>query len=745
MSATTAPRAAELAWTVALVALGGLALSSGYEGWTATAALVGTAVAGILLVVLGRAVRLSTFVVTVVALTLLVLLVTVLLRSGDAPADARPWQLLADAVPRLVTGPRPAPAVPDLLAPGILLVGLVAVLVGVRTGRDRRHRASPLVGALVLYVAGTALTAGEADRWGLVAAALLVVTVAGWSLLGSVASGSGAVEGPVRQRFVAAGALAAVALPLVVAGALLDRADAFDPRTVVDPPVTRVVVANPLPQLDAWARDPERELFGVTGDVFPLHLAVLTDYDGAAWAAPSAFRPLGEADPVLPAGDRRARVVNRVTLVDLPRPWLPVSGSPQSVGLGSALVDADSGSLIDPRATSGTSYDVVGLVDAPDDATALAAALPDPVAVPAQLLAIPGIPEGLREYARSAVEGAGTPFARAKAIEAAVRGTRTLDPEAPGGSSYRRVQTFLLGEEGTSGAQAGGPEQFATSFAVLARAVGLPTRVVVGFTPGTDAVEGSPGTRLVRGRDALAWPEVYFAGAGWVPFSPTPEVAEFGPDVDDDAPIPSVPPTPAANPSGAVTVEVAAPPGAQRGTDLAPILVGTAAVLGAALLPLLVLGAMRLRLRAAHRRAGVPGAWAELLDVAHLADLRSHDGQDAREVATALDLTAGGSAARAVVRAAEHDAWAPDPSATTADAAWRGTREVARGVRRSLPPRRRLLWGVTPSVLRRPADGSVPVSRSRKVPPSHLLSEPGSVEHHGAARWARQVPADREG
>jgi len=53
----------------------------------------------------------------------------------------------------------------------------------------------------------------------------------------------------------------------------------------------------------------------------------------------------------------------------------------------------------------------------------------------------------------------------------------------------------------------------------MARSLGLPTRVNVGFTRGT---LGSDGSYLVTLRNAHAWPEVYFVGVGWVRFEPTP-------------------------------------------------------------------------------------------------------------------------------------------------------------------------------------------------------------------------------
>ena len=69
-------------------------------------------------------------------------------------------------------------------------------------------------------------------------------------------------------------------------------------------------------------------------------------------------------------------------------------------------------------------------------------------------------------------------------------------------------------------------EQFAGAFAAMARAVGLPTRVAVGFAPGVYD-EGS-GEFSVRARDAHAWPEVWLAGLGWTQFEPTPAGDEPG-------------------------------------------------------------------------------------------------------------------------------------------------------------------------------------------------------------------------
>jgi transglutaminase-like putative cysteine protease len=62
-------------------------------------------------------------------------------------------------------------------------------------------------------------------------------------------------------------------------------------------------------------------------------------------------------------------------------------------------------------------------------------------------------------------------------------------------------------------------EQFAGTYAAMMRTIGVPSRVAVGFTSGKQTSEG---TYSVLGKNAHAWPEVWFDGLGWVPFEPTP-------------------------------------------------------------------------------------------------------------------------------------------------------------------------------------------------------------------------------
>jgi transglutaminase-like putative cysteine protease len=62
-------------------------------------------------------------------------------------------------------------------------------------------------------------------------------------------------------------------------------------------------------------------------------------------------------------------------------------------------------------------------------------------------------------------------------------------------------------------------QQYATAMAVLARELGIPARITVGYQAGTLQDDG---TYLVQTKNAHAWVEVFFEGYGWLQFEPTP-------------------------------------------------------------------------------------------------------------------------------------------------------------------------------------------------------------------------------
>jgi transglutaminase-like putative cysteine protease len=119
----------------------------------------------------------------------------------------------------------------------------------------------------------------------------------------------------------------------------------------------------------------------------------------------------------------------------------------------------------------------------------------------------------LPQLARDITAGSATPFDAAIALQRwfTTDGGFTYSTQIEGGSDEDALAVFL--EE-----RVGYCEQFAATMALMARSVGIPARVVVGFTQGR--LEGNQW--VVRGTDAHAWPELWMGSAGWVRFEPTP-------------------------------------------------------------------------------------------------------------------------------------------------------------------------------------------------------------------------------
>jgi transglutaminase-like putative cysteine protease len=626
--------------------------------------------------------------------------------ASGAVSGAGWLAVVRDGVARLLTAPRPAPSTVDLLVPGALLAVLVGLWVGIRAAAPHGGLFAPAVGAAVLYVGGALLSAGQADRNGAVAALLVACTVAGWAVL----------ERPAQRRSATfARALPGMAFAAAVAALLaagLPARGGFEPRHLVSPPPLPLVERNPLPRLAAFAQQGDRELFRHTSGERMLHLVAMTDFDGASWEAGARYRPVGAvASAELPAGNRRTEVSADITISGLDGAWLPAPGTPTAVSLPQTQVDTESGSLVVAGGLrAGLRYQVRGWVDTPADADLAVGAVP----AATTYLQVPRLPFLFAEYLRGVLRGASTPFEQAVVIESAVRENRRLDPKAPAGSSYARLEMFLFGRTGLPGAQAGTSEQFATAFAVLARAAGLPTRVMVGFRPGTRQPDG---TWVVHGRDALAWPEVYFTGHGWVPFDPTPAGAEATLPISDarrqvldrvgqnQPPSPGPEPTPA-KPTPVATASAAAPtaaPGIAAGGGDPYDLAGAAQVASTALaVAVAALALARSLRRRRHRRAGARGAWSEVLDLLVLLGRRPPPWRTAGWVAADLAAavpTGDHHPALRLATYADRAMFSPSQANSIVDDPWPQLRRLRRAVRRSVPWYRRLTWPIDPRPL----------------------------------------------
>lgn len=251
-----------------------------------------------------------------------------------------------------------------------------------------------------------------------------------------------------------------------------------------------------------------------------LRLASLPQFNSSGWSNVQIRLNSGNQLPVVPgltdtAGPERDV---SVTVRDFQSQYLPMPYAPRTfTAAGDWRYDANSLTVVNgsnqPQALRNLSYSVTSVEVAPTAEQLDKAVAGTPLdssitgAIPKDL------PEDLIRLTQDVVRGQDTPAAKAAAIQAYLRGgTFTYSTEPLPGNGYRALENFLLHD------RRGYCEQFAASMAMMARIVGIPSRVSVGFLPGKK--DGD--TWRVAIRDMHAWPELYFAGYGWVRFEPTP-------------------------------------------------------------------------------------------------------------------------------------------------------------------------------------------------------------------------------
>ncbi|MHB8997305.1 MAG: DUF4129 domain-containing transglutaminase family protein [Armatimonadota bacterium] len=143
-----------------------------------------------------------------------------------------------------------------------------------------------------------------------------------------------------------------------------------------------------------------------------------------------------------------------------------------------------------------------------------------PEEILAQDLQLPAdLPQRVRELAVELTREALTPYEKARAIEQHLmyEYKYTLAPPISRPNDF--IDYFLFESK------RGFCHHFAGSMVIMCRAIGLPTRLASGYLRGEEDQEDSD-LYTVREKDAHVWPEVYFKGAGWISFEPTPPEPE---------------------------------------------------------------------------------------------------------------------------------------------------------------------------------------------------------------------------
>lgn len=635
-------RSAWLTYVTAVVAVAAAAVAFWrvYEPSALPVPIVaGTALgAGVALLALRapRAVRLPLWVVGTFVAAVLAGLMTaatsarpsVALLSSAAFAGVR--RSVIGGISRVLTTTLPAPPTPDLLPQVAVLCAVAAALAVVLARRGGVVAFAP-AGAILV----TALIIGVGGSGSVLAVALPLAVVVAVGLLRRTRA----------VAVVAAVAVAAAGVSLGPAAASAVGRHPYDPRDLQAAQVDLAQPANPLDLLPGWLLRPNGPLFRATVDAAweaqtpDWRLATFDTFDGQSWTESTPAVSIGYQ--VRAPGTTNAGATShvRVTPDGLPGIYVPLPGRLTQVDRPTLAYDLTGDALLDPKGVAGKTYDLSASVTSYDVATLRDASVATDAVAQAALATPSCTPKVLVTAAQVAVKGATRPVQQAQGIAQflGTTGGFANDPKAPSGHSCGRIQQLFTGDH------RGTPEQFATAFVLMARSVGLPTRLVVGFQPGT--VAGN--TVVVDTGNATAWPEVDLAGVGWVPFDPTPRsgIVNAAQRAKSLAAVRQAgAPDPNQGGGGAGGDQTPPPPApvTQHGGGFGLPWWGIVLIVlgggGLLLVPSGVLAAKAAR-RRRRRRVGVLGAWAELLD--RLAERgRTVTALTTREVHRILSITA---------------------------------------------------------------------------------------------------------
>jgi transglutaminase-like putative cysteine protease len=417
----------------------------------------------------------------------------------------------------------PAPPFRSLMTASVIAVWASATAAHALAVRSRSAVLPLLPPAALIAFAG--VVTDEGPRPGYVAAFLAVAfaVLFGGALLRLGAWGPrlgrrpGVAEGARWARWLG---LAALGTALVVPGVLPGLKGGAILR--LDRPDARVTISPIVDIRPSLLRQPAADLFTVESDV-PAYwrLVTLDRFNGRIWTAsdPSARRGEVVESPIdVLAGtppEEGIRIEQAIEIGELSSPWLPAAYRPVSVamdGLG-ARWDREADILAaDEEPGAGFRYRVTSVVPEPSPSR-LERLNPPHLGEASPLVGLPlQTPARVYEIAAVLTARARTPFEKLLAIQEHLR-RFTYDERAPAGHGIDDLLFFL------ERSRRGYCEQFAGTMAVLARALGYPARVAVGFTSGEP---DRTGRFRVTTEDVHAWPEILFPGYGWVAFEPTP-------------------------------------------------------------------------------------------------------------------------------------------------------------------------------------------------------------------------------
>ncbi|RJQ80443.1 transglutaminase domain-containing protein [Pseudonocardiaceae bacterium YIM PH 21723] len=504
----------------------------------------------------------------------------------------------------------------DLLLPPAVLVWTSGFLGSWLT----RRRARPLLALLPAVLAFIAMLLLVGEQPGAHPLAAPVLTATCLLLL-------------LRPTPTSAGALLAVTglvAGLLLAPTLVTGEHRFDPRRFQPGPT---IIADTVTPLSTVTRQlkiaPPVDLFHVriapeqASRVDRIRIAALDHYDGVLWADSSHYRPVGRR--VLDEQPQGGQFEALVDVHGLTGPYLPLLTGTSQVDLPESAMDPlkfgkTNGNLVvsGPRPAE-LSYTTHGTLPPRQDQLTAGT-------VVRQVGPPPGIPVDLAAKAREYVPSDNPGYPALSSLAAKLRWAAS-STRVDSGQSYADIKQLVSTGNGD------GPEPRVSGFAVLARSLGLSARVAVGYRLRSYHQDHF----AVTSADAQAWPEVHFAGLGWIPFDVTDPPS---PPIDQTVTEMVQPPAGGDGTTSAPQTRPTDLPQGRPDTDPSPMTATGPA--GAALLLVLALSTVpAVKAIRRHRRRSRPGpagqimgAWLEICDRLTERGLRVTVSMTAHEIAT---------------------------------------------------------------------------------------------------------------
>jgi TgpA N-terminal domain/Transglutaminase-like superfamily len=590
-----------------------------------------------------------------------------------------------------------------LLVP-ILVVWITGAATAEILVRSRRSVAAPAVPVLS-YLVAFAATAGAPGRDGwtgpaLLAAVILLAlartaaTAAGTTIAArqpavSVSGVPAAVRstgsGRLRRTLLGAALAAVVVIGLAYGVPRVAAVNGTPDSLARSPAVISNQVVDPVDAIaalrDTSPKAPATTLLSLTTSASTagyFGLATLDDYNGDTWGFDTTFEPTGGRVPLALPGAPGGAVADTTPVRQTYRlshgyglPFIPMLDRASLVSGLPVDIDAKTGMVV-PAETLRfpTTYSVesdasdLNLSEVPSQDALASGSTANAATADLQL------PAGTSSDLTAATQFAATLTGQQPAatiaflqdlISSLQRDEKWVDPSVSssskqasatrGGTSLAEViNAITIARRAT-------PEQFATFFALVARDLGMPARIVTGFRVPLAASHPNvaAGTYTLTNRDAWTWAEIPVEGLGWVVANPTPtatasSVAELptkaattpttiAPRQANAVPASTQPRTQAVAPP----VRIPTAHSSRRPVWLTALEIAALAILALLLLGPGLAGARRLLKRRHRRRGSAPeraaGAWLELLDNLDLA------GVPIPAIATSSDV-AGEVAAR---------------------------------------------------------------------------------------------------